>query len=123
MWNENNYAYKKYHSTINALMDLVEIWAGNIDSNLQNMNMFLDLSCAFNCVQHSTLLQKLQIYKFGPKSLELIESYLKYRTQFVSDSGRESNYLWNQHGVPQGLILGPFFFNLYVQELSEVVSK
>ena len=93
MWNRNGYAYKKHHSTVQALMDLIEVWCSNIDSNSQNINMMLDLSCAFDLVSHKTLLEKMNIYNFGQDSLDLIESYLNFRSQYVEIRGKRSNIL------------------------------
>ena len=109
MWNKNGYAYKKHHSTIHALMDLAEIWCSNIDSNTQNVNMMLDMSCAFDLVSHNTLREKMKIYKYDKNSIKLILSYLSFRSQYVDICGKKSNYLWKKHGVPQGSIMGHFY--------------
>ena len=50
LWNKNSFAYRKYHSTTNTLLDIMEIWTQNIDQNTQNINMFLDLSADFDCI-------------------------------------------------------------------------
>ena len=55
LFNDRSYAYKDNHSTINALLDMSETWCENIDQNTQNVNMFLDMSAAFDCVSHTTL--------------------------------------------------------------------
>ena len=60
LWNPNSFAYRKHHSTTNALIDIMEIWSDNIDCNTQNLNMFIDLSAAFDCVEHDILLSKLR---------------------------------------------------------------
>ena len=122
LWNKNGYAYKKNHSTSHALMDLVEIWCSNIDGNAQNMNMMLDLSCAFDLVSHDTLLSKMKIYKFGNDAIQIMESYLNYRSQYVEVNGKRSNFLWNKHGVPQGSIMGPLLFSIYSNELSSILN-
>ena len=59
--NKNSFAYRKSHSTVNALIDMMEIWAENINMNTQNLNMFLDLSAVFDCVSHKILLSKLKL--------------------------------------------------------------
>ena len=48
LWNKNNFSYKKNHSTIHALIDMLDHWTTNIDNQFQNINMFLDLSAAFD---------------------------------------------------------------------------
>ena len=122
LWNKNSFAYRKYHSTTNTLLDIMEIWTQNIDQNTQNINMFLDLSAAFDCVSKSTLLDKLKLYKFDTSSRNLIDSYLSYRSQTISVNGKNSRPLWLKYGLPQGSLLGPIFYNLYTQELSAVVN-
>ena len=122
MWNKNGYAYKKHHSTIHALMDLAEVWCSNIDSNTQSVNMMLDMSCAFDLVSHDTLLEKMKIYKYDTNSIKLMKSYLSFRSQYVDICGEKSEFLWNKHGVPQGSIMGPFLFSLYVNELSAILN-
>ena len=123
LFNMRSYAYKQGHSTLNALLDLSETWYENIDSNNQNVNMFLDMSSAFDCVSHRLILDKMRLYKFGNGVLKLMESYLSNRSQFVDVNGMHSNIIWNRYGVPQGSNLGPFLFNLYSQELGSVTSE
>ena len=62
LWSPNIYAYRKAHNMTTALIDLMETWMNNIDNNLQNVTMFLDLSAAFDCVRHETLISKMKLY-------------------------------------------------------------
>ena len=103
-------------------MDLAEVWCSNIDSNTQSVNMMLDMSCAFDLVSHDTLLEKMKIYKYDTNSIKLMKSYLSFRSQYVDICGEKSEFLWNKHGVPQGSIMGPFLFSLYVNELSAILN-
>ena len=64
LFNERSYAYKPNHSTINALLDMSETWNMNIDNNFQNINTFLDMSSAFDCVSHDTIIEKMRMYKY-----------------------------------------------------------
>ena len=81
------------------------------------MTVFTDLSAAFDCVKHSVLNDKLKVYKTGPRTLKLIQSYLSNRSQLVTANGINSEWLPTTEGVPQGSILGPILFNIYVNEL------
>ena len=93
LWNPDLNAYRPNHSTITALIDVMENWTMNIDYKKQNMTVFTDLSAAFDCVKHKVLLRKLEAYKTGPKTLKLLESYLENRSQLVTVNGANSDWL------------------------------
>ena len=65
LWNSNLNSYREHHSTVTALIDILETWTSNIDSNYQNIPIFLNLSTTFDCVKSSFLLQKMEMYGFG----------------------------------------------------------
>ena len=83
---------------------------------------FLDMSAAFDVVDHSLLLQKLALYGFQDDMLGWIYSYLSDRFQCVSIEGSLSRLLPVPVGVPQGSILGPLFYTLFTNELPEVIQ-
>ena len=117
------YAYRKQHNTTNALIDLMELWMDNINNNIQNITMFLDMLAALDCVSHQTLKSKLLIYCFSTNTKNLITSYLSETHQCVFVNGKFSEFLPNYTGVPQGSIIGPFLYNLYIQELPHVPNE
>ena len=85
--------------------------------------MLVDLSAAFDCVDHGLLLEKMKIMGFDKCCIQWCKSYLSNRYQCVYIEGAQSDFLRIDVGVPQGSILGPFFYILYTNDLPEVVHK
>ena len=81
------------------------------------LHIYLDLSKAFDCLDHNILLSKLHFYGFNPLSLTLMKSYLENRRQFVRLDDVDSDSLVITTGVPQGSILGPLMFLIYVNDI------
>ena len=84
--------------------------------------MALDQSAAFDCVNHLILLRQLKMYGCCPDTIQWMSSYLQGRSQYVSIWKHESDYMSLDRGVPQGSILGPFIYLLYINEMAEVVK-
>ena len=111
------YAFREKHSTTHALVDVIDSIKKAIDKKNCMIGLFLDIEKAFDCVNHDILLQKLDHYGFRGHCQDFIKSYLSDRIQFTKVNGRESSKMNIQYGVPQGSILGPLFFLLYVNDI------
>ncbi len=87
-----------------------------MDNNETPINIYLDLSKAFDTLDYKIFTQKLEYYGIKGTNLELFQNYLTERKQYVEFDSTKSNMLDINTGVPQGSILGPLLFIIYINE-------
>ena len=109
--------FRPLHSTLTALIDITDNWYLNVDDGLTNAILFIDLKKAFDTIDHEILLSKLELYGFKGTSLNLFSDYLSDRTQVTVINNVNSETSFISCGVPQGSILGPLLFLLYINDL------
>ena len=119
----NHHGFRSGHSTTTCLIQLYDRWVAALEEKSLTGVCMLDLSAAFDVVDHPLLLQKLEIYGFGRSSLNWLRSYLHDRLQTVYIEGKQSQLLTVSSGVPQGSILGPLLYIIFTNELPELIHE
>ena len=117
MLHDGQLGFRAKHSCETAPNHMVHKWASAIDKGFLNGVVLLDLRKAFDLVNHTILLNKLFIYGCSQQSMRWFSSYLSERKQFVLFKGRQSELSEITTGVPQGSILGPLFFIVFMNDM------
>ena len=104
------FGFRTKHSTNHALIDITENIRQSLDNKHIACGIFVDLQKAFDIVNHDILIKKLSHYGIRGIANNWISSYLRQRSQFVTILGFNSKTKNIKHGVPQGSVLGPYYF-------------
>ena len=108
--------FRSLHSTLTALLEATNSWSVYIDNGLLNGVVFIDLKKAFDTIDHKIIVRKMSHFGADHNTLKWFQSYLGNRSQMCNVNGNQSTARTITYGVPQGSILGPLLFLMYIND-------
>lgn len=120
MLSSNQFGFRSNKNTETAIFELINLINESLNKNEKCLAIFLDLAKAFDTVPHSILLNRAESMGIRGKVLEILKNYLKDRVQYVKINNTLSKPLIIKTGVPQGTVLGPILFLIYIDQITRI---
>ena len=123
LYEQHQSAYRKYHGTETALLKVQNDILRELDGKHGVFLILLDLSAAFDTIDHDILFKRLESIGVKGSALKWFQSYLSCRSQAVNINGTVSSHVKLLYGVPQGSVLGPILFTIYSSPIANIARK
>ena len=123
LFSPEQYGFRLNRSTELAVLELMDTNTDNMNQNLSPVNIYVDLSKSFDCLDHAILLSKLNYYGLNDNAINLLENYLSDRDQYVQLGNFKSQYHNISCGIPQGSVMGPLLFNIVINGFPSATNK
>ena len=117
LFSAQQYGFRKNSSTELAALELIDRLLAQLKNHMIPINFYLDLAKAFDSLNHDILLDKLSYYGVNGTAKTLLKSYLSDRKQYVKIDEVKSSIQTIKTGVPQGSIVGPLIFNIFINDI------